>query len=64
VMLLNTFPAMDGVSRMLSPRNIMMGRLNLDYNSCNVEFGSYILVFEDNDPTNTQKNKLSFICYL
>jgi len=56
VILLNAFPAMDGMSRTLSPRNIMTGKPNLDYNSCKVEFGSYVLVFEDNDPTNTTKS--------
>jgi len=56
VILLNAFPAMDGISRMLSPKNIMTGKQNLDYNSCKVEFGSYVLVFKDNDPTNTTKS--------
>jgi len=55
VMLLNVFPALDGVSKTLSPRSIMTGKPNLDYNNCKIEFGSYALVFEDNDPTNTTK---------
>jgi len=56
VILLNTFPAMDRVSKTLSPKNIMMGKPNLDYNSCKVEFGLYILIFKHNDPTNTMKS--------
>jgi len=57
VMLLNVFPALDGVSKMLSPRSIMTSKPNLDYNHCKIEFGSYALVFEDNDPTNTTKSR-------
>jgi len=55
-MLLNVFPAPDGVPKTLSLKNIMTGKLDLAYNSCKVEFGSYILVFEDNNPTNTTKS--------
>jgi len=55
VMLLNAFPAPDGVSKTLSPRSIMTGKANIDYNSCKIGFVSYALVFEDNDPTNTTK---------
>jgi len=57
MMLLNVFPALNGVSKTLSPRSIMTGKPNLDYNHCKIEFGSYALVFEDNDPTNTTKSR-------
>jgi len=55
VMLLNVFPALDGVSKTLSPRSIMTGKPNLDYNNCKIKFGSYALVFKDNDPTSMTK---------
>jgi len=34
----------------------MTGKPNLDYNSCKAEFGLHILVFEDNNLTNTTKS--------
>jgi hypothetical protein len=45
---LNQFP-----SHTLSPLTIMTGRANPDYNDLNLEFGSCVQVFEDNDPSNT-----------
>jgi len=57
IILLNQFPALDGVSKTLSPKCIMTGKPNLDYNSLKIEFGSYALVFEDNSPTNTTKSR-------
>jgi len=55
VRLLNQFPALDGVSETMSPTTIMTGIPPMDYNHLTVDFGSYALVFEDNDPTNTTK---------
>jgi len=56
IILLNQFPALDGISKTLSPKCIMTRKPNLDYNSLKIEFGSYALVFEDNYPTNTTKS--------
>jgi len=55
VRLLNQFPALDGVSDTMSPTTIMTGMPPIDYNHLTIDFGSYALVFEDNDPTNTTK---------
>jgi len=55
IILLNFFPAPDSVSKTLSPKTIMTGKPNLNYNKCKIAFGSYALVFEDNDLTNTTK---------
>jgi len=57
VILLNQFPALNGVLKTLSPKTIMTGRPNLNYNSLKVNFGSYVLIFKDNDPTNTTKSR-------
>ena len=55
VLVLNQFPALDGVSTTLSPLTLMTGVPLPDYNSLKLEFGSYVQVFELNDPTNTTK---------
>jgi hypothetical protein len=52
---LNQFPNKNGISDTLSPLTIVTGRGNVDYNKLALEFGEYVLVFEDNDPTNTLK---------
>ena len=46
---LNTFPATDGVSDTLSPRELIVG-LKIDYNRhCRVEYGTYVQVHEETD---------------
>jgi len=55
VMLLNFFPALDGVSSTLCPNNIMTSKPNLNYNNYKIEFNLYALVCKDNDPTNTTR---------
>jgi hypothetical protein len=46
---LNAFPHPDGVSDVLSPRNIVSG-LGIDFNKhCKIEFGAYAQVHEDHD---------------
>jgi len=50
---LNQFPAQNGISDTLSPLTILTGRPNPNYNDLKLEFGSYVQVFEDNNPTNT-----------
>ena len=52
---LNLFPWRYGVSTELSPASLVTGRPNLDYNHMKLEFGTYVQVFEDNDPSNTIK---------
>jgi hypothetical protein len=59
VMILNQFPALDGVSETLSPLSIMTGCQKPDYQNLKAGFGEYALVFEDNDPTNTTKARRS-----
>jgi hypothetical protein len=54
---LNQFPARDGVSDVMSPLTIMTGRPGPDYNDLKIEFGSFAHVFEENDPTNTNKTR-------
>ena len=57
VLVLNQFPALDGVSDTLSPLTIMTGKPNPDFHNMKIEFGSYAQVFEENDPTNTTKSR-------
>jgi hypothetical protein len=45
------------VSDTLSPLTIMTGKPNPDYHSMKVEFGSYVHVFEENSPTNSNKSR-------
>jgi hypothetical protein len=54
---LNLFPAKNGASKVLSPITIMTGRPRPDYNNLKIEFGAYAMVFESNDPTNTNKTR-------
>ena len=52
---LNAFPPKGGVSKTLSPRNIITGS-KLDYNKhCLIELGQYAQVVEEPDPTNSIK---------
>jgi len=55
VKVLNQFPAKNGASDTMSLLTIMTGLPCPDYNKLAVEVGTYCQVFEDNDPTNTQK---------
>ena len=52
---LNQFPWDNGISDTLSPASIVTGVPLPDFNSLTLEFGSYVQVFEDNNPTNTPK---------
>jgi hypothetical protein len=54
---LNQFPAKDGASEVLSPLTIMTGRPRPNYNDLKIEFGAYALVYEANNPTNTNKTR-------
>ena len=50
---LNQFPWRNGISDTLSPASIVTGVGTPDYHRMRVEFGSYVQIFEDNDPSNT-----------
>jgi hypothetical protein len=54
---LNQFPAKNGASDILSPLTIMTGKPRPDYNDLKIEFGAYALVYEANDPMNTNKTR-------
>ena len=55
---LNSFPWQYGVSKTLSPGNIILGTPTLDYNKLRLELGSYVQVFEDCEPSNTPLSHL------
>ena len=50
---LNQFPRKNGISDTMSPATIVTGVGHPSYSSMRLEFGTYVQVFEDNDPTNT-----------
>jgi hypothetical protein len=49
---LNQLPAENGVSDIMSPHAIITGRPNPDYRHLQLEFGSYVQVYEYNPNTN------------
>ena len=55
---LNQIPPTNGISSTLSPAGIMTGVAPPEKNLMRVEFGSYVQVFKDNDPTNTLCSRL------
>jgi hypothetical protein len=55
VQCLNRFPWRNGMSQDMSPNTIVTGKPTPDYNNMRIEFGGYAQVFEDNDPSNTNK---------
>jgi hypothetical protein len=52
---LNLFPRRTGISRDLSPISLVTGVAPPDYGAMRIEFGQYVQVFEDSDPTNTPR---------
>jgi hypothetical protein len=53
---LNLFPRKNGISTTLSPACIVTGAPLPDFHCMlRLEFGSYVQVFEDNDPSNTNR---------
>jgi hypothetical protein len=53
------FPHADGVSKTMSPQNIIIGTMaNYDLH-CRVPFGAYCEVHNINDPSNTEKPRTS-----
>jgi hypothetical protein len=53
---LNQFPWKNGVSATMSPAGLVLGHAPPDFNVMQLEFGTYVQVFEDNDPTNTPRS--------
>jgi hypothetical protein len=54
---LNLFPAKDIASNDLGPLTIMTGAPSPDYHDFKLELGAHVHVFEDNNPTNTNKTR-------
>ncbi|KAI2499682.1 Reverse transcriptase (RNA-dependent DNA polymerase) [Fragilaria crotonensis] len=52
---LNQFPRKHGVSTTMSPATIVIGSGTPDFAAMRLEFGAYVQVFEDLDPTNTPR---------
>ena len=52
---LNQFPAKDGIARNMSPLTMITGKPFPDYDTLLSEFGTYVHIYEDNDPTNTTR---------
>ena len=50
---LNQFPWSNGISDTMSPDTLITGSPPPDFTCMRLEFGSYVQVFEDNDPSNT-----------
>ena len=60
---LNAFPTKTGVSKHYSPRTIMTGTTMDFLKHCTTPFGSYCQVFQDNQPSNTAKERtVAAIC--
>ena len=54
---LNMFPAIDGVSRSLSPATLVTGVPPPDFNTLRLEFGAYVQLFDDPAPSNTIRSR-------
>ena len=52
---LNQFPWKIGISATMSPASLVLGHATPDFTKMRLEFGTYVQVFEDNDPTNTPR---------
>ena len=52
---LNQFPRKKGISSTMSPATIVTGVGTPDYHRMKLEFGAYVQVFEDSEPTNTRR---------
>jgi hypothetical protein len=50
---LNMFPSPTGVSPTLSPVSLVTGVAPPDFNTMRLEFGTYVQLFADSDPSNT-----------
>ena len=47
---LKQFPAKGGISKYMSTLTIITGKIFPDYNMLTLEFGTYVQIFENNDP--------------
>ena len=56
-MLANAFPTKAGISKTLSPQNIVEGLPNIDFANLKYEFGEYGELSEDSTVTNTQAGR-------
>ena len=54
---LNQFTAKDSISNNMSTLTMMTGKPFPDYNKLTLEFGTYINIFKNNDPTNTTRTR-------
>ena len=50
---LNMFPRKNGISDTMSPTTIVTGRGLPNFHSFSLEFGTYVQIFDDNNPSNT-----------
>ena len=53
----NQFRAKDGASITMSPLTILTGKPRANFANLKLELGQYVQVFEDNDPSNTNKTR-------
>ena len=53
----NMFPSTDGVSEHMSPLSIVTGASKPDAAKLTLEFGTYVHIFNDNNPTNTMASR-------
>ncbi|KAI2498511.1 Reverse transcriptase (RNA-dependent DNA polymerase) [Fragilaria crotonensis] len=54
---LNQFPWKHGISDDMSPAALVTGHPPPDFQKMRLEFGTYVQVFEDNDPTNSTRTR-------
>lgn len=54
---LNMFPAPNGVSDTISPLSLVTGAPRSDFARLTLEFGAYVQLFDDFDPTNTLRSR-------
>jgi hypothetical protein len=54
---LNAFPSENGVSKVLSPREIITGKQTNFKTDCRVEFGTYCQIHQHNDKTNDDNSR-------
>ena len=52
---LNMFPRKNGISTTMSPTTIVTGRGLPNFHSFSLEFGTYVQIFDDNNPSNTMR---------
>ena len=53
----NMFPSPNGISSTLSPLAVVTGAAKPDFNHLQLEFGTFVHIFNDNNPTNTMAQR-------